>query len=54
MCNECRHPLFGRDLITLSYHVAESSKKQQRLTLGNYIVLIHLEITHKTYEGANR
>ena len=40
MCKDCKHPLFGRDLIALSYHVAETSKKQQPLTLGNYVVLV--------------
>jgi hypothetical protein len=44
MCKNCKHPLFGRDLVTLSYHVAETSEKQQRLTLQNYIILIHVKI----------
>jgi len=44
MCKDCKHPFFGRDLVTFSYHVAETSKKQQRLTLRNYIILIHMKI----------
>jgi hypothetical protein len=44
MCKDCKHLLFGLDLVTLSYHEAETSKKQQRLTLRNYIILIHMKI----------